>query len=109
MTTLSTHDTKRGEDVRARIDVLSEIPHAWFETLQGLRESAPIGDEEFDSLLWQTAVGAWPIERERLHAYAEKAVREAYCRRRGTTRTTPSRRGCTPPSTPRTTIHAPTN
>ncbi|CAD5995910.1 malto-oligosyltrehalose synthase [Agreia sp. COWG] len=77
MTTLSTHDTKRGEDVRARIDVLSEIPHAWFETLQGLRESAPIGDEEFDSLLWQTAVGAWPIERERLHAYAEKAVREA--------------------------------
>jgi len=77
MTTLSTHDTKRGEDVRARIDVLSELPHTWLETLATLRESAPIGDETFDSLLWQTAVGAWPIERERLHAYAEKASREA--------------------------------
>ena len=77
MTTLSTHDTKRGEDVRARIDVLSELPHTWLETLEGLRESAPIGDEAFDSLLWQTAIGAWPIERERLHAYAEKASREA--------------------------------
>jgi (1->4)-alpha-D-glucan 1-alpha-D-glucosylmutase len=77
MTTLSTHDTKRGEDVRARIDVLSEVPTAWLETLAGLRETAPIGDETFDSLLWQTAIGAWPIERERLHAYAEKASREA--------------------------------
>ncbi|KQO08573.1 maltooligosyl trehalose synthase [Agreia sp. Leaf244] len=77
MTTLSTHDTKRGEDVRARIDVLSELPHTWLETLAKLRESAPIGDETFDSLLWQTAIGAWPIERERLHAYAEKASREA--------------------------------
>ncbi|KJC63356.1 malto-oligosyltrehalose synthase [Agreia bicolorata] len=77
MTTISTHDTKRGEDVRARIDVLSEAPHTWLETLAGLRESAPIGDETFDSLLWQTAIGAWPIERERLHAYAEKASREA--------------------------------
>ena len=77
MTTLSTHDTKRGEDVRARIDVISEVPHAWLETLAALRESAPIGDDAFDSLLWQSAIGAWPIERERLHAYAEKASREA--------------------------------
>ncbi|MDO4100380.1 malto-oligosyltrehalose synthase [Clavibacter michiganensis] len=77
MTTLSTHDTKRGEDVRARIDVLSETPEAWRDALGQLREVAPTGDGPFENLLWQTLVGTWPASRERLHAYAEKASREA--------------------------------
>ncbi|MDO7882744.1 malto-oligosyltrehalose synthase [Antiquaquibacter soli] len=77
MTTLSTHDTKRGEDVRARVTALSEVPREWAAALARLRELAPMGDPVLEDLLWETAVGAWPIERERLHAYAEKAAREA--------------------------------
>ncbi|WP_400999951.1 malto-oligosyltrehalose synthase [Agromyces sp. GXQ0307] len=78
MTTLSTHDTKRGEDVRARLDVLAEIPERWSIELDGLRATAgSTGDGPFDALLWQAMVGAWPLERERAHAYAEKAAREA--------------------------------
>ena len=77
MTTHSTHDTKRGEDVRARIDVLSEVPDEWAELLGSLRAAAPVGDGPFENLLWQAIVGAWPIERERAHGYAEKASREA--------------------------------
>ncbi|KAA9107888.1 malto-oligosyltrehalose synthase [Microbacterium rhizomatis] len=77
MTTLSTHDTKRGEDVRARLDVLAEVPERWADVLTSLRARASSGDGPFDSLLYQAAIGAWPISRERLHAYAEKASREA--------------------------------
>jgi (1->4)-alpha-D-glucan 1-alpha-D-glucosylmutase len=77
MTTLSTHDTKRGEDVRARIDVIAEIPGEWDAALSRLRDLAPLGDAPFENLLWQAIVGAWPASRERLHAYAEKAAREA--------------------------------
>lgn len=77
MTTLSTHDTKRGEDVRARLAVLAEIPARWGEMLSGLRATASTGHGPFDSLLWQAILGAWPASRERLHAYAEKAAREA--------------------------------
>ncbi len=77
LTTLSTHDTKRGEDVRARIDVLSEIPGEWRTTLTNLRELAPLGDGPLENLLWESIVGTWPASRERLHAYAEKAAREA--------------------------------
>ncbi|MEO7005512.1 MAG: malto-oligosyltrehalose synthase [Terrimesophilobacter sp.] len=77
MTTLSTHDTKRGEDVRARISVLAEIPEEWTSALSHLRELAPLGDGPLESLLWQAILGAWPATRERLHAYAEKASREA--------------------------------
>ncbi|MFI2667024.1 malto-oligosyltrehalose synthase [Micromonospora carbonacea] len=77
MTTLSTHDTKRGEDVRARLAVLSELPGRWAERVTRWTAAAPLPDPAFAHLLWQTAVGAWPIERERLHAYAEKAAREA--------------------------------
>lgn len=78
MTTLSTHDTKRGEDVRARLDVLAELPERWSIELDGLRATAgSTGDGPFDALLWQAIVGAWPLERERAHAYAEKAAREA--------------------------------
>lgn len=77
MTTLSTHDTKRGEDVRARISVLSELPELWAATLLELREAAPLGDGPLENLLWQAIVGSRPASRERLHAYAEKAAREA--------------------------------
>lgn len=77
MTTTSTHDTKRGEDVRARIAVLAEKPHAWSRTLASLLALAPLPDPGFGALLWQAALGAWPISRERLHGYAEKAMREA--------------------------------
>lgn len=77
LTTLSTHDTKRGEDTRARIDVLSELPGRWNETLTSLRDFAPLGDGVLENLLWESIVGAWPASRERLHDYAEKAAREA--------------------------------
>ncbi len=77
LTTLSTHDTKRGEDTRARISVLAEIPEQWGQTLTALRDRAPLGDAPFENLLWQSIVGSWPASRERLHAYAEKAAREA--------------------------------
>ncbi|MCR2763673.1 malto-oligosyltrehalose synthase [Microbacterium sp. zg.B48] len=77
MTTLSTHDTKRGEDVRARLDVLAELPQRWQDVLVDLSERASTGDRPFDSLLYQAIIGSWPASRERLHAYAEKAAREA--------------------------------
>ncbi|WP_210480915.1 malto-oligosyltrehalose synthase [Naasia sp. SYSU D00948] len=77
MVALSTHDTKRGEDVRARISVLAEIPGEWSDALLELRDIAPIGDGPLENLLWQAIIGAWPASRERLHAYAEKASREA--------------------------------
>jgi (1->4)-alpha-D-glucan 1-alpha-D-glucosylmutase len=77
MTALSTHDTKRGEDARARIDVLAEVPERWTELIEGLRARAPLGDGPLENLLWQAVIGAWPASRERLHTYAEKAAREA--------------------------------
>ncbi|GAA1795258.1 malto-oligosyltrehalose synthase [Planosporangium flavigriseum] len=77
MTTLSTHDTKRSEDVRARLAVLSELPDEWATAVHRWMARAPLPDAAFAHLLWQAVVGAWPIERERLHAYAEKAAREA--------------------------------
>ncbi|MGD8167358.1 malto-oligosyltrehalose synthase [Herbiconiux sp. P16] len=77
MTTLSTHDTKRSEDVRARISVLAEIPDGWSGTLTKLRSLLPLGDGSFENLLWQALLGAWPLSRERAQAYALKAVREA--------------------------------
>ncbi|MEP6481547.1 MAG: malto-oligosyltrehalose synthase [Rhodoglobus sp.] len=77
LTTLSTHDTKRSEDVRARIDVFSELPGEWREALGRLRALAPLGDGPLENLLWESIVGVWPASRKRLHAYAEKAAREA--------------------------------
>ncbi len=77
MTTLSTHDTKRSEDVRARLAVLCEMPEEWAAAVRRWMAAAPVPDGSFAHLLWQTVAGAWPIERERLHAYAEKAAREA--------------------------------
>ncbi|SDK97983.1 maltooligosyl trehalose synthase [Cryobacterium psychrotolerans] len=87
MTTLSTHDTKRGEDVRARISVLAEVPAEWEATLAELRAAAPLGDAPFENLLWQAIVGSWPASKDRLAAYALKAAREA---RTSTTWTEPN-------------------
>ncbi|MCW2787557.1 MAG: treY [Marmoricola sp.] len=77
MTSLSTHDTKRSEDVRARLAVLAEVPDRWRAFLRDVLEAVPTPDPGFSNLLWQAIVGAWPASRERLHAYAEKAMREA--------------------------------
>jgi (1->4)-alpha-D-glucan 1-alpha-D-glucosylmutase len=83
MLTTSTHDTKRGEDMRARISLLSEIPVQWSRTVRRWAEinQACWGDAERDAnaeyLLYQTLVGAWPIEIERVSDYMLKAVREA--------------------------------
>jgi (1->4)-alpha-D-glucan 1-alpha-D-glucosylmutase len=97
MCATATHDTKRGEDVRARITVLSEIPREWQARLSrwrrlNRRRRQPVGErlapsrnEEY--LFYQTLVGAWPLGPlgsqeqatlvERLNAYMLKAVREA--------------------------------
>lgn len=95
--TTATHDSKRGEDVRARINVLSEIPVAWKERLYGWGKAnrakkmtiegqlAPDWNEEY--LLYQALLGTWPMEatsegeyevfRKRIKAYVVKAIREA--------------------------------
>jgi (1->4)-alpha-D-glucan 1-alpha-D-glucosylmutase len=84
MTTLTTHDTKRGEDVRARIGVLSQVPSLWTEFLSRWEIRAPSPDPATGQFLWQNIFGVWPVSgrvtaelRARLHAYGEKAIREA--------------------------------
>ncbi len=77
MTTLSTHDTKRSEDVRARLAVLPELAERWYGTAERLLAEAPVPLPAFGYLLWQSFVGAGWIERDRMHGYAEKAMREA--------------------------------
>lgn len=83
MLATSTHDTKRSEDVRARLAVLSEVPARWDAAVRRWSELARRHrqgrwpDRGMEYLLWQTLVGAWPIDAERLAAYAEKAAREA--------------------------------
>ncbi|MBD3246144.1 MAG: malto-oligosyltrehalose synthase [Candidatus Omnitrophica bacterium] len=91
----STHDTKRGEDVRARLNVLSEIPHEWQVLVKGWMrrnkgKKRKIGgkfmpDANDEYFLYQTLVGALPFSpeehneffRDRIKAYLVKAVREA--------------------------------
>ena len=94
LSSTSTHDTKRGEDVRARINVLSEIPGEWQKHLNSWarwnakrkqrldHHEAPDRNEE--NLLYETLIGAWPLRerelphfRKRLEAYMIKANREA--------------------------------
>ncbi|HWH27165.1 MAG TPA: malto-oligosyltrehalose synthase [Pseudolysinimonas sp.] len=77
MTTLSTHDTKRGEDTRARVSVLSEIAHEWSEFIARRRRDYALNDGALENLLWESIIGSWPRDRHALHAYAEKAAREA--------------------------------
>jgi (1->4)-alpha-D-glucan 1-alpha-D-glucosylmutase len=88
LTTLSTHDTKRSDDVRARLAVLSEIPgrfgsavQRWsrmngaFRTMK--RGAAPMPDRNTEYLYYQTLIGAWPLPMDRAQEYMLKAVREA--------------------------------
>ena len=81
MTTLSTHDTKRSEDVRARLVTLSHDPAGWASTARAamsrLAELGPAVDANARYLLLQTMVGVWPAAPERIAAYLEKATREA--------------------------------
>ena len=91
MTTLSTHDTKRSEDVRARLAVLSELPGEWSARVTAWRAATMTYrpaelDANTEYLVWQTLVGAWPLDAARLTAYVEKATREA---KRRTTWTEP--------------------
>src|SRR5262249_23628940 len=79
----TTHDTKRSEDVRARIVLLSEIPAAWAAAVERWADwneqykCDGLPDRNLEYLLYQTLVGAWPIDQERLTAYLLKASREA--------------------------------
>lgn len=97
MSATSTHDTKRSEDARAWMNVLSEIPQQWIERIERWQQwnggkkvqvdgvSAPDSNEEY--LLYQTLVGTWPLEQatdvqfleyvERISQYMQKALREA--------------------------------
>jgi (1->4)-alpha-D-glucan 1-alpha-D-glucosylmutase len=107
MTALTTHDTKRSEDVRARLAVLAELPQEWAAAVSGWQsapglagpeQALPAGldgwgestgaganghtdgtrpDSAVEYLAWETVVGCWPISPERLSAYLVKAVREA--------------------------------
>nr|WP_274607055.1 malto-oligosyltrehalose synthase [Agrococcus sp. KRD186] len=77
MNALSTHDTKRGEDVRARITTIAELPSTWEELLDKLLIFAPMQGRAFVNLLLQAMVGAWPASEDRLVAYMRKAAREA--------------------------------
>ncbi|APC09018.1 malto-oligosyltrehalose synthase [Neomoorella thermoacetica] len=93
----STHDTKRSEDVRARINVLTEIPNAWVERVERWRrwngpkklniKGEPVPDGNMELFIYQTLIGAWPLLeeeipafKERLRAYMVKAAREAKTR-----------------------------
>ncbi|MFG1702846.1 malto-oligosyltrehalose synthase [Nonomuraea sp. M3C6] len=76
MTTLSTHDTKRSEDVRARLSVLSEMPEEWAAAVSSW-SSAVRFDPCLDYLGWQNLMAAWPISAERFADYLLKAAREA--------------------------------
>jgi len=77
MTTLSTHDTKRSEDVRARLAVLAELAGEWGERLHRWSHAYPLPDRSLDLLAWQNLLGAWPISAERMTGYLGKAAKEA--------------------------------
>ena len=82
MLTLSTHDTKRSADVRARLHLLSEMPAEWETAVRHWAEhneryrSQGYPDRNLEYLMYQTLVGAWPIDAERLRQFLIKAARE---------------------------------
>jgi (1->4)-alpha-D-glucan 1-alpha-D-glucosylmutase len=80
MTALSTHDTKRSEDVRARLAVLSELPGEWAAAVRRWSARRGLPEPGLNLLAWQSFVGAWPISAERLAAYLGKAAKEAKLR-----------------------------
>jgi len=97
MNATSTHDTKRSEDVRARINALSEIPKDWYaairrwtklnRTRKTMLDGVPAPDTNEEYLLYQTMVGTWPLTEmdsgqhvaytKRIQAYMQKALHEA--------------------------------
>jgi (1->4)-alpha-D-glucan 1-alpha-D-glucosylmutase len=83
MLTTSTHDTKRSEDVRARISLLSELADEWVAIVARWAERNVVHrgeagpDRNTEWLFYQTVVGAWPISTERLITYLDKATKEA--------------------------------
>ena len=114
MTTLTTHDTKRGEDVRARIGVLSQVPSLWTEFVARWEIEAPSPDVATGQFLWQNIFGVWPVSgevtatlRERLHAYTERPSGRRPGTPRGTTRTPHSKERCTVGWTPCSTVRWP--
>jgi (1->4)-alpha-D-glucan 1-alpha-D-glucosylmutase len=80
MTALSTHDTKRSEDVRARITVLAELAGEFATAVRRWSARRGLPEPTLNLLAWQTLVGAWPITTERLSAYLDKAAKEAKVR-----------------------------
>ncbi len=83
MLTLSTHDTKRSADVRARLAVITESPDAWVEavrrwaSLTERHRQHGWPDRNMEYFFYQTLVGAWPLSVERALRMMEKATREA--------------------------------
>ncbi len=97
MLATTTHDTKRSEDVRARINVLSEIPQEWRAALRHwsarnkkkklLVDGQPAPDRQDEYLLYQTLLGVWPLAamtgdeysvfKRRIQDYMRKATKEA--------------------------------
>jgi (1->4)-alpha-D-glucan 1-alpha-D-glucosylmutase len=87
MTALATHDTKRSDDVRARLAVLSEIPSRFGSTIQRWSRlnnafrirtvTGSMPDANTEYLYYQTLIGAWPLTVERAQSYMLKAAREA--------------------------------
>ncbi len=93
----STHDHKRSEDVRARINVLSELPTEWYRAIRSWQQinadkkvwvaGSPVPSPNEEYYLYQTLLGAWPLSRmnereheefvQRIHVHMEKALREA--------------------------------
>jgi (1->4)-alpha-D-glucan 1-alpha-D-glucosylmutase len=80
MTALTTHDTKRSEDTRARMLVLAELGEEATSALEAWSARCGIDEPALDLLAWQTLLGAWPISDERLSAYLLKAARESKIR-----------------------------
>jgi (1->4)-alpha-D-glucan 1-alpha-D-glucosylmutase len=82
MLATTTHDTKRSEDVRARLAVVSEIPGVWRDWVSRVRRltdryRGSKVDAGIEYHLYQTLAGVWPIDGDRLAKYVEKAMREA--------------------------------
>lgn len=81
--TTSTHDTKRAEDVRARLNLISEIPETWAQTIgrwskmNECHRQKKLPDRNAEYLFYQTLVGAWPLSEERAQFYMEKSAHES--------------------------------
>jgi (1->4)-alpha-D-glucan 1-alpha-D-glucosylmutase len=82
MSSSSTHDTKRSEDTRARINLLSEMPDAWgaavrrWASINAPNRRRDLPDRNTEWFLYQTLVGTWPIDVERVQEHMLKSVRE---------------------------------